>query len=208
MVNMQTNHSHTASARSHTRCPFTNTTLCRTQLPTLYKPALQFDFDDYVTEQVFAASQDGTRVPMFLIHHRDMQRDGTNPTLLYGYGGFNIPMTPVFAVDRLIWLEMGGVFVMANLRGGGEFGEGWHKAGTVHHKQNVFDDFIACAEYLIEQNITVNTPSGYRRAFKWGTAHRRMPHAAPRAFWRCLTHRWGSGYAALSQIHHWVGMDQ
>ncbi len=123
----------------------------------LYKPALPYDFDDYVTEQVFAASQDGTRVPMFLIHHRDMQRDGTNPTLLYGYGGFNISMTPVFAVDRLIWLEMGGVFVMANLRGGGEFGEGWHKAGTVHHKQNVFDDFIACAEYLIEQNIT-STP--------------------------------------------------
>ena len=124
----------------------------------LYKPSIQFDFNNYVTEQVFATSKDGTQVPMFLVYHHEMKHDGINPTLLYGYGGFNIPMTPVFSVDRLIWLEMGGVFAMANLRGGGEYGEAWHKAGAIHHKQNVFDDFISSAEYLIEQNIT-STPN-------------------------------------------------
>ncbi len=123
----------------------------------LNKPPIKFDFNDYVTEQVFATSKDGTQIPMFLVHHHDMKLDGVNPTLLYGYGGFIIPMTPIFSVDRLIWLEMGGVFAMANLRGGGEFGESWHKDGAIHNKQNVFDDFIACAESLIELNIT-STP--------------------------------------------------
>ena len=120
----------------------------------LYYPPVRYDFSNYLIKQVFATSKDGTQVPMFVVHHRDITRDGQNPTLLYGYGGFNIPMTPTFSVDRLIWLEMGGVFVMANLRGGGEFGKVWHESGTIHHKQNVFDDFITCAEYLIDQNIT------------------------------------------------------
>jgi prolyl oligopeptidase len=120
----------------------------------LAKAEVAFDGDRYVTEQVFVTSKDGTRVPMFLVHTRDWSRGGKNPTLLYGYGGFNIPVTPSFHVQRIVWLEMGGVLAVANLRGGGEYGEPWHKAGTLHQKQNVFDDFIACAEYLVAAKIT------------------------------------------------------
>jgi len=120
----------------------------------LSAPAIDFDAQPYETRQVFVTSTDGTRVPMFLIHRRDLVKDGRNPTLLWGYGGFNISLTPSFAVSRLIWLELGGVLAVANLRGGGEYGEEWHKAGSLHNKQNVFDDFIACAEYLIAENIT------------------------------------------------------
>ena len=116
----------------------------------------QVDFDpaDYVVEQVFYNSADGTRVPMFIAYKKGIQRDGTNPTLLYGYGGFNISLTPSFSISRLQWMEMGGVFALANLRGGGEYGKAWHKAGTKTNKQNVFDDFIAAAEYLIDSKYT------------------------------------------------------
>ncbi len=115
---------------------------------TLVKP------DDYAVEQVFYKSPDGTRVPMFLAYKKGLKRDGTNPTLLYGYGGFNISLTPTFSVSRLQWMEMGGVFALANLRGGGEYGEDWHKAGTKLNKQNVFNDFISAAEYLIAEKYT------------------------------------------------------
>jgi len=117
----------------------------------LFAPPLDFDAGNFVTRQVFVASTDGTQVPMFLTHRRDLALDGANPTLLYGYGGFNIALTPEFAVERLAWLEMGGVLAWANLRGGGEYGEAWHKAGMLANKQQVFDDFIACAEYLVDQ---------------------------------------------------------
>jgi prolyl oligopeptidase len=115
---------------------------------------VDFDAEDYEVNQVFYASKDGTRVPMFVAHKKRLKLDGSNPTLLYGYGGFNISLTPGFSVSRLQWMEMGGVFVMANLRGGGEYGKAWHKAGTKTKKQNVFDDFIAAAEYLIDQKYT------------------------------------------------------
>ena len=115
---------------------------------TLVKP------DDYAVEQVFYKSQDGTRVPMFLAYKKGLKRDGSTPTLLYGYGGFNISLTPTFSVSRLQWMEMGGIFALANLRGGGEYGEDWHKAGTKLNKQNVFNDFIAAAEYLIAEKYT------------------------------------------------------
>jgi prolyl oligopeptidase len=121
------------------------------------KPDVDFDADRYVTEQIFTTSKDGTRVPIFLVHHKDWTKDGQNPTLLFGYGGFNISITPSFMVSRLVWLEMGGVLAVATLRGGGEYGEAWHQAGVVHSKQNVFDDFIASAEYLIASGIT-STP--------------------------------------------------
>ncbi|MGD9858418.1 MAG: prolyl oligopeptidase family protein [Planctomycetaceae bacterium] len=115
---------------------------------------VDFNPDDYTVEQVFYQSHDGTRVPMFLSYKKGLKRDGSTPTLLYGYGGFNIPLTPSFSISRLAWMEMDGLFAMPNLRGGGEYGEAWHKAGTKLQKQNVFDDFIAAAEWLIENKYT------------------------------------------------------
>lgn len=113
-----------------------------------------FDSDDYIVRQVFYSSKDGTRIPMFITHRKDIEPDGNRPTLLYGYGGFDIPMLPGFSVTRLAWMEMGGVYAVANLRGGGEYGEEWHQAGTKLNKQNVFDDFIAAAEYLVANRYT------------------------------------------------------
>src|SRR3954447_2806183 len=109
---------------------------------------------DYEVKQVFYTNRDGTKVPMFLSYKKGLKLDGNNPTLLYGYGGFDISMTPGFSISRLTWMNMGGVYAVANLRGGGEYGEAWHEAGTKLHKQNVFDDFIAAAEYLIKNNYT------------------------------------------------------
>jgi prolyl oligopeptidase len=120
----------------------------------LEESKIQFDFSAFTTRQVFTQSKDGTRIPMFLVHHQNLKLDGQNPTLLYGYGGFDISLTPSFMVSRLVWLEMGGVLAVANLRGGGEYGEDWHQAGCLHNKQNVFEDMIACAEYLIAEKIT------------------------------------------------------
>jgi prolyl oligopeptidase len=117
-------------------------------------PKVPANTDPYVTEQVFYKSKDGTRIPMFITHRRDMPKDGNQPVLLYGYGGFDISLTPVFRPYTIAWLEMGGVWAEANLRGGGEYGEEWHLAGTLDKKQNVFDDFIAAAEYLIGEKYT------------------------------------------------------
>jgi prolyl oligopeptidase len=121
------------------------------------QPKVDFNPNDYETRQVFFNSKDGTRVPMFITHKKGLKLDGTNPTLLYGYGGFNVSETPYFSVSRLVWMEMGGVFAMANLRGGGEYGKDWHEAGMKLKKQNVFDDFIAAAEWLIANKYT-STP--------------------------------------------------
>ena len=118
------------------------------------KPKVDFDPSAYATEQVFYASKDGTRIPMFITSRKGLVKDGSNPTYLYGYGGFNVSMTPTFSVANLVWMEMGGVYAMANLRGGGEYGEDWHQAGTKLKKQNVFDDFIAAAEWLIANKYT------------------------------------------------------
>ena len=117
-------------------------------------PKVDFNPEDYETEQIFYNSKDGTRVPMFLTYKKGLKKDGKNPTLLYGYGGFNITLNPGFSVMRIPFLERGGIYVMANLRGGNEYGEEWHLAGTKLQKQNVFDDFIAAAEYLINNNYT------------------------------------------------------
>jgi prolyl oligopeptidase len=118
------------------------------------KPAVKFNPEDYETKQVFYRSKDGTRVPMFITAKKGLKLDGANPTLLYGYGGFDVSITPTFSVGNLVWMEMGGVYVVANLRGGGEYGEPWHLAGTKLQKQNVFDDFIAAAEWLIANKYT------------------------------------------------------
>jgi prolyl oligopeptidase len=113
-----------------------------------------YDAARYESQQVFFKSRDGTRVPMFIVHRKGLKLDGRNPTLLYGYGGFNVTLNPYFSATRVAWLEQGGIFAMANLRGGGEYGEAWHEAGMRLNKQNVFDDCIAAAEYLINERYT------------------------------------------------------
>jgi prolyl oligopeptidase len=120
----------------------------------LRQPKFAADTGHYVTDQVFYKSKDGTRIPMFIVHRKDMKRDGANPVWLYGYGGFDVSITPWFSARTVAWLEMGGVFAVANLRGGGEYGMQWHKAGVREHKQNVFDDFIAAAQYLARERYT------------------------------------------------------
>lgn len=115
---------------------------------------LDFSPDDYVEKQVWYNSKDGTPISMFIVHKKELEMDGKNPTLLYGYGGFNISMGPSFSTSNLILLEKGGVYAMPNLRGGGEYGEEWHQQGMLELKQNVFDDFIAAAEYLISEGYT------------------------------------------------------
>jgi prolyl oligopeptidase len=118
------------------------------------KPSLPFKSEEYETRQVFFTSKDGTRIPMFITARKGLKFDGSNPSLLYGYGGFNISLTPGFSTSVAGWLELGGVYAVVNLRGGGEYGEEWHAAGTKHTKQNVFDDCIAAAEYLVKEKIT------------------------------------------------------
>jgi prolyl oligopeptidase len=115
---------------------------------------VKFNPDDYEVKQVFYPSKDGTKIPMFIVARKGIKLDGTNPTILYGYGGFNISLTPGFSVGIVSWLELGGVYAVANLRGGGEYGKDWHKSGTKERKQNVFDDFIAGAEFLIKEKYT------------------------------------------------------
>jgi prolyl oligopeptidase len=124
---------------------------------TFFAPPVAFDPAGYETRQVFVSSKDGTQIPLFLTHKKGLELDGQNPTVLYGYGGFSISLMPGFIISRIAWLEMDGVYAQAVLRGGGEYGEEWHQAGMIHSKQNVFDDFIACAEWLIAENIT-STP--------------------------------------------------
>ncbi|MCW5313168.1 prolyl oligopeptidase family serine peptidase [Nostoc sp. KVJ3] len=120
----------------------------------LRQPKVDFNPDDYETKQVFYQSQDGTRVPMFITHKKGIKLDGNNPTYLYAYGGFNASMTPSFSVSLLVWMEIGGIYAMPNIRGGGEYGEEWHQAGMKDKKQNVFDDFIGAAEWLIANKYT------------------------------------------------------
>ena len=118
------------------------------------KPSIDFNSDEYQSKQVFYTSKDGTKVPMIITHKKGIVLDGTNPTILYGYGGFNISLTPSFSITNAVWMEQGGVYAVANLRGGGEYGKKWHDAGTKLQKQNVFDDFIGAAEYLISEKYT------------------------------------------------------
>ncbi len=132
------------------------------------QPKVDFDPARYETKQVFYNSKDGTRVPMFLTYKKGLQLDGQNPTLLYAYGGFDVSLTPFFSVPNLVWLEMGGIYAQPNLRGGGEYGEEWHLAGTMGHKQNVFDDFIAAAQWLIDNKYTSTPKLAIRGASNGG----------------------------------------
>ncbi|WP_242521409.1 prolyl oligopeptidase family serine peptidase [Tamlana sp. s12] len=122
---------------------------------TLYwKPAIDFNSNDYESHQVFYTSKDGTKIPMMITYKKGLELNGKNPTMLYAYGGFNISLTPTFSVPNVVWMEQGGIYAVPNLRGGGEYGKAWHDAGTKMQKQNVFDDFIAAGEYLIKNNYT------------------------------------------------------
>jgi prolyl oligopeptidase len=118
------------------------------------KPEIDFDSDKYKTTQVFYKSKDGTKIPMYIISKKDIKLDTNNPTLLYGYGGFNISLRPGFSIRIISWLDLGGIYAVANLRGGNEYGEAWHQQGILGNKQNVFDDFIAAAQYLINNKYT------------------------------------------------------
>lgn len=139
----------------------TPTTIYRYDMPSgksevFRRPDVDFNPDKFVTEQIFYQSKDGTRIPMFLVHKKGLKRNGNNPTYLYGYGGFNIAITPSFSISNLVWMEMGGILAIANIRGGGEYGKEWHEAGMKLTKQNCFDDFIAAAEWLIKNRYTSN----------------------------------------------------
>ena len=121
-----------------------------------WKPNIDFQSSNYISDQVFYSSKDGTKIPMIITYKKGTVLDGNNPTILYGYGGFNISQTPRFSITNAAWLELGGIYAVPNIRGGGEYGRNWHNAGIKTNKQNVFDDFIAAAEYLIKENYTSN----------------------------------------------------
>jgi prolyl oligopeptidase len=149
-------------------------------------PELDFDPTAYQTQQVFVDTKDGTKVPMYLTHKKGLKRDGQHPTLLYGYGGFNVSNMPLFEIKRLIWLELGGVYASANLRGGGEYGEEWHQAGMLDRKQNVFDDLIACAEWLIAEGITSTSKLAIEGASNGGLLVGACMTQRPELFGACL----------------------
>jgi prolyl oligopeptidase len=165
------------------------------------RAAVKFDPDQFVVEQVFFASKDGTRIPMFIVHRRDLKRDGDNATLLYGYGGFNISLPPDFSAARLAWLEMGGVYAVANLRGGGEYGEQWHAAGTRLAKQNVFDDFIAAAEHLIAENYTRPDKLGISGGSNGGLLVGAVSNQRPELFGAALP---AVGVMDMLRFHHFT----
>jgi prolyl oligopeptidase len=172
------------------------------------KPEIDFDFSLYQTEQVFYHSKDGTRIPMFIVHKKGLAKDGSNPTILYGYGGFNIAMGPQFSTGLLPWLEMGGIFASANLRGGGEYGEKWHEAGMLKNKQNVFDDFIAAAEYLIQEGFTSTPKLAVYGGSNGGTLVGAVVNQRPDLFGAAIAavgvmdmlrfHKWTIGWAWVS----------
>ncbi len=150
------------------------------------RPKVAVDLSRYQTEQVFYESADGTRIPMFLTHAKGLRRDGRRPTLLYGYGGFNVALTPRYSASRVAWLEMGGVLAIPNLRGGGEYGKRWHLAGTGAAKQNVFDDFIAAAEWLIANGYTQSSRLGIQGGSNGGLLVGACMTQRPELFGACL----------------------
>ncbi len=146
------------------------------------QPKVPFKSDDFEVNQVWYASKDGTKIPMFLVHKKGLKPNGKLPTLLYGYGGFNVSLTPGFRSSAAVWVEQGGLFAVANLRGGGEFGEEWHKAGMLDKKQNVFDDFIAAGEWLDKEQLHQPVEARHTGRQQWRPARRRGAHSTAGAF--------------------------
>jgi prolyl oligopeptidase len=174
----------------------------RTRKSTLFrKPDINFDFTGYETEQVFFKSKDGTKVPMFIVHKKGLDLNGTNPTILYGYGGFNISLKPRFRTSLLPWLEQGGVYAVANLRGGGEYGEEWHQSGILENKQNVFDDFIAAAKYLISEGYTNPNKLAVSGASNGGTLVGAVVNQRPELFGAALP---GVGVMDMLRFQHFT----
>jgi prolyl oligopeptidase PreP (S9A serine peptidase family) len=180
---------------------------CTTGASTVFrKPDVDVDPDDFVTKQIFYTSKDGTRVPMFITHKRGLKLDGQNPTLLYGYGGFNIPLTPYFSVSNLVWMEMGGVYAVANIRGGGEYGREWHRAGMRKNRQNVFDDFIAAAEMADRQRLHRARETGHPRWQQRRAAGRGLHGAATRSVRGGVAGGRRAGHAPLQQVYDRLGV--
>jgi hypothetical protein len=175
---------------------------CRAALPKttcrLYAPSTPFDAGQYETRALFFPSKDGTRIPLFVTMRKGATLDGTRPALLYGYGGFNVAVKPTFSPSAAAWLELGGIYAVASLRGGSEYGEEWHRAGTRERKQNVFDDFIGAAEYLVKEKYT--TPSRLvMRRFQWRLLVAAAMIQRPELFAsRCR--RWASRHDALPKF--------
>ena len=166
------------------------------------EPKIAFSPDDYLVEQKFYTSKDGTRVPMFLMRRKDVAASGKPvPTLLYAYGGFDASMTPGFSASRMAWVQAGGAFALANIRGGGEYGKAWHDGGRLANKQNVFDDFIAAGEYLKAQGITPADGLAIQGWLKWWPADRRRRQPAARFVRRRQCGGGRDGHAALRQVH-------
>lgn len=165
------------------------------------QPRVGFDPQDYVSDQVFYPSLDGTQIPMFLARRRDVEMGPETPVCLYGYGGFNIPQLPAFSPRNLAWLEMGGVFAMANLRGGGEYGRAWHEAGMVWTKQNVFDDFIAAAEWLIREGYSSRDKLAIMGRSNGGLLVGACMTQRPDLFGACLP---GVGVLDMLRFHKWT----
>jgi prolyl oligopeptidase len=179
-----------------------------TGLSTLFRQArVDFDPDDFEVKQVFAKSKDGTRVPIFVTHKKGLRLDGSNPTLLYGYGGFNRSMVPRFSVSRLLWMNLGGVFAMANIRGGGEYGLRWYQEGSRWKKQNAFDDFIAAAQWLIESRYTKPEKLAVQGSSNGGLLVGAVMTQRPELFGACLP---GVGvmdmlrYHRFTTGHYWI----
>ena len=172
----------------------------------VFTPKVDFHPSDYTTEQVFFQSQDGTRVPMFISYKKGLTTDGNHPTVLYGYGGFDISLTPAFSPSNLVWMEMGGIYAVPNLRGGGEYGEEWHLAGTKGRKQNVFDDFISCRRMADRQQVYLDAEAGHLRRKQRRLVGWRLPNPAAGSFRGGSAGGGRHGYAAVSEVHHRLGL--